>query len=272
MELARTTWLITGASAGIGAALARVAAREGASHLVLVARRGERLEALAAELTTGRVGLRVTVVPVDLATDEGRRALLERLTREGVEVDVLVNNAGVGAHGLFDEIPPERTRQMVELNVVALTELSAALVPGMVRRRRGGVVNVSSVVGLMPVPSMAVYAATKAYVTSLSDAMAAELHSGGVTVVCVHPGPTTTEFQGVADPQGRRRTKAPAPFFQSAEQVAEAAVAGLRRGRVRVNPGVNQVVSSLARLMPAPLARALGRRMARQERARGRPG
>lgn len=215
--------LITGASSGIGAAIARRLSANG-YRLVLVARRRERLEALAAELGEAKV------VAADLLADDAA----ERLLAEVPEVDVLVNNAGVGCFGAALEIPAADQAREVRLNCEALTRLTLAYAPGMVARGKGVVVNLASIAGFQPVPYFATYSATKAYVLSLSLALDEELRGLGVRVVAVCPGPVPTEFQGIAGSPDASHT----PRFarRTADEVAARCAAAIRRPRRVVVP------------------------------------
>ena len=187
------TALITGASSGIGLELAKLFARDG-YELVLVARRVERLEELGRELTQ-RHGVRCHTISVDLAQPDAAAEIVRRLEGAGPAVDVLVNNAGFGVLGPLATTEPETAGRMIRVNIEALTQLTRALLPGMLARRRGRILNVASTAGFAPGPLMAVYYATKAYVISFSEALAEELRGTGVTVTVLCPGPTRTEFQ-----------------------------------------------------------------------------
>jgi short-subunit dehydrogenase len=189
------TALVTGASAGIGRSFAEHLARRG-SDLVLVARDAGRLEELAARLRADH-GRAVEVLPADL-TDPEQRALVERRLAEpgdAAPVDLLVNNAGFGTNGWFHELPIDREEQEIDLNVVALVRLSHAAVGGMRARRRGAIVNLSSLGAYSPVPRTTTYAATKSFTLSFSHGLRAESRGSGVEVMCVCPGWTHTEFQ-----------------------------------------------------------------------------
>ena len=256
---ARPLALVTGASSGIGAALARELARHG-HDLVLTARRAPELEALAAEL--GDAGASVTVIATDLAVPGAARALAVGLASCNLDVDVLIDNAGFGDVGSFVNESADRIDAMVELNVAALTVLARAVLPGMVRRHRGRVMLVSSTAGFMPGPNMAVYCATKAYVLSLGEAIAHELCGTGVTVTTLCPGATHSGFAGAAG-------AASLPLYQSAlvprmssEQVARAGYRAMMRGkRVLITGPVNKLVAYSGRLFPRaivfPVARLL---------------
>lgn len=245
----RPVALVTGASSGIGAALARELARHG-HDLVLSARRRAPMEALAAELR-GR-GAGATVIAGDLAAPGGAAALVAALDAAGIAIDVLVNNAGLGAFGRFERVDPGRVGEMLQVNIVALTELTHALLPAMRARRRGQIVLVASTASFLPVPGMAVYAATKAYVRSLGEALAQELKGTGVTVNVLCPGTTATEFFAVAGgPPGWLQQRR----MMSAEAVARIACAGLRRReRVTVAGIVNRVLALAVTHVPHVLS------------------
>ena len=235
--------LLTGASAGIGAAMARELGRRGA-RVTLVARRHDALAAVADEVRA--LGGEATVQAADLAGAEGAAALLDRLDGP---VDVLINNAGYGIQGPFLDASLDDAVGQVELNVTALTALTRALLPGMAERHRGGVLNVASVAGFVPAPRFAVYAATKAYVLSLSEALHQEMRGAGVAVTCLCPGPVRTEF---ADRAGMDDA-----FFDgamSADAVAQAGLDGLAQNERTVVPGAQNVVQTVAaRFVPKSL-------------------
>jgi hypothetical protein len=226
-------------------------------ELFVVARRGDRLSELCSQLRE-RHGARVEAVALDLAAP----GALETLRAEtGDVVDLLVNNAGVGCSGPALEVPLERLRQVLELNVRALTELTLSYLPGMVARGRGEVLNVGSVVGFLPVPYMAVYAASKAYVLHFGEALDEELRGRGVRVRTLCPGATTTEFHEVAS-GGAAPTSSAAQsaVFMSAAAVAEAGV-GMLGGsaRVRTTGWLNKSIASLPRLLPRGVMTRLSR-------------
>lgn len=266
IDIKGCTALITGASSGIGREIARLLARE-AGALVLVARRADRLAELERELAAGHPALRVLVRSVDLLDRAAAGTTLDGLERDGVAVDVLINNAGFGMFGLFEESDWKRTEEMIELDVVSATFLLHRLVPGMVKRGFGAVLNVGSTAGMFPLPGLGVYAASKAYVNLLSDVLHAELAEKGVSVTALCPGPVPTEFQQVAGTTGRNPI--PEAFHVSAAQCAEEAVAGLKAGKARVIPGAGVRAGMLSvEVMPRPAVRAAARVMARRTRAR----
>lgn len=248
-----STVLITGASAGFGQEFARQLAPL-ASCLVLVARRADRLESLKAELV--RPGLIIQCHAVDLANEEQTEAFLVELAASGREITFLINNAGVGDHGLFEESTWARVKAMLDVNITALTRLTHALIPQLVRGGHGAILNVSSIASLLPLPKMAVYAASKAYVTSFTEAIRAELRGTGVTVTAVCPGPVDTEFFTIAERAGGEGAGAPEIFKVSAPQVVAEALAGVAAGRARIIPGwFVWAVMSLTALVPIMILR-----------------
>jgi len=247
--------LITGASAGIGREFARQLAGR-ARSLIFVARRQERLIELRDELQQQYPKLDVRIQKADLADPAQRRELIAWLDREKVDVDLLINNAGLGDTGAFATSDPGRNEEMTLVNVVALTSLTRHLLPPMIARRRGGILNVSSSAGFLPIPGDAVYAATKAYVTSFSEALRAELRGTGVSVCAVCPGPVRTEFQEIATRAGAHPRSGSKIFFVSAEQVVREALAALEADRPLVIPGiVMKIAMFLSRLFPMPIVR-----------------
>jgi short-subunit dehydrogenase len=243
--MAEDVALITGASSGIGEALARRIARDG-RHLAVVARRTDRLEKLAQELTAAH-GVAVHVIAQDLIQPGAIERLLGEVAHRGLTVDWLVNNAGFGTHGLFAELPVERELEEIRLNVAVLVELTGRLLPAMVARRRGAVVNIASVGAFTPSPYMATYAATKAFVLSFSEAIAVELRGTGVDVLCVCPGFTRTEFQSAAQVDV---SAIPSLAWMSAETVADQAVRAVGRRAVVVNGLMNSLLTGVVRVLP----------------------
>jgi uncharacterized protein len=244
------TVLVTGASSGIGAELARAFAR-GGSSLVLSARSVDKLEALAAELRQ-TPGAQVRVLAADLCAADGPRRLVQRLGEEGLEVDVLVNNAGYAGFGAFTETPWAEEAGMLQLNVVSLSELAKRLLPAMVARRRGGILNVASTAAFQPGPLMAVYYASKAYVLSFSEALSEELRGTGVRVTALCPGPTASGFQARAAMQASKLVKG--KRLMDAALVAQAGYEGFRRGAAVVIPGLqNRLLVQSVRWTPRRL-------------------
>jgi len=249
------TVLVTGASSGIGLELARCFAGDD-SRLILLARNVAALEALAGELRREHCG-DVVVLPADLARPETPQHIFEELQGRGIAPDVLVNNAGFGAHGSFAQLSLPRQLEMLQVNITALTHLTGLFLPGMLQRRRGGVLNVGSVAGFLPGPGMAVYYATKAYVLSFSEALAAELAGTGLTVTALCPGPTESNFGKVA--RGEKTRRRPISKM-SAEAVARYGHRAFRRGKVvAVSGGRNQFLVSLIRFTPRGPVRQLSK-------------
>lgn len=250
--------LVTGASSGIGAALARRIARDNRA-LVLVARRAERLERLAADLR-GQHGVEVHVVARDLLQPGAGVALAEELARRELAVHWLVNNAGFGTVGRFHELPVARELDEIRLNVAVPVELAGAFLPAMVRRGRGAVVNVASVAAFGPMAGNATYAATKAFLLSWSESLAAELRGTGVSVTCVCPGFTRTEFQETAHVDV---SIVPSFAWMTADQVADQAVAAVGRRTVVVNGTMNGLMAAAMRVVPRSFVARLGGAMLR---------
>lgn len=234
------TALITGASSGLGEEFALQLAPY-AGTLILVARRQERLEALRNELLSVHSKLNVLTYVADLSREEERTALAEWLPSQNLQVDFLVNNAGLGDRGAFSASDWERVRSMIDVNISALTHLTHLLIPSMLQSGRAAVLNVSSVASLFPMPNMAVYGATKAYVTSLSEALSMELRPKGITVTALCPGPVPTEFFDVArrsDEDDRSAHYETMPYFVvTAQEAVRTGLEAVARDRVRVIPG-----------------------------------
>ena len=233
--------LITGASAGLGVKFARQLAARG-SRLVLVARRKERLQALAEELGNARA------VALDLTQAGAAGQVMNDLASHGEHVDLLINNAGFGFTGPVAEIASEKQRDMVTLNCTLLTELAQAVLPGMIERGRGGILNVASTAAFQAAPRFAVYAATKAYVLSFTEALHEEVRGQGVHVSCLCPGPTATEF---FDAAGMKPDGAFKSLMMQADEVVRIGLAGLDRNEAVVVAGaMNKVGAVGAQLLP----------------------
>jgi short-subunit dehydrogenase len=255
MNLDHCSALITGASAGIGREFARRLAGR-ARLLILVARREQELGELRDELRRRYPNLTVHIRKTDLADLVQLKELMARLDDERIDVDLLINNAGLGDYGPFATSDPIRDEQIMLVNMVALTSLTRHLLPPMIARKRGGILNVSSSAGFLPIPGLAIYAATKAYVTSLSEALRAELRGTGVSVCALCPGPVHTEFQEVAKRPDGERQNGPEFVHVSVEQVVRDALTGLEADRPLVIPGLPmKVVMFLARITPMPILR-----------------
>lgn len=231
------TALITGASAGLGTEFARQLAPY-ARTLVLVARRNERLELLKAELTELFPNLQVFPYAADLSDETARGDFLRWLADQPIEIDFLINNAGLGDRGEFATSEWAKVSRILEVNITALTHLTHALVPGMVTRGRAAILNVSSVAGFFPLPNFAVYSATKAYVTSFTEALRMELRPRGISITTLCPGPVPTEFFDVASRGG-----GDAPHYESMsalaatpQEVVSEALRAVARDRARVIP------------------------------------
>lgn len=236
------TALITGASAGLGVEFARQLAPY-AGTLVLVARRNDRLEQLRLDLGELFPTLKVFVYVADLSDESQRNALVSWLAEQQIEVNFLINNAGLGDHGPFAESNWDRVRSMLNTNITALTHLTHALVPRMLSGGRSAILNVSSVAGFFPLPDFSVYSATKAFVTSFSESLAMELKPHGISVTALCPGPVPTEFFSVASRENaEKRTPhhESMPLFSTSP--AEVVYTGLRA-----------VASERARVIPNPL-------------------
>ena len=266
MSRLRPITVITGASAGIGVALAHVFARHG-HELALVARREDRLQELADEIAaTG--AQRPIVIVCDLSTPNAAQQIGDALASQWAEPQFVVNNAGFGLVGLATARDRDEQLQMIDLNVRALTELSIAFVDSLARNR-GGLLNVGSIAGFLPGPGMAVYYATKAYVLSFTEALHSELTPRGIKVAVLCPGPVPTEFAaraGVSD-----RSMAPSLLTKSADYVAEAGYRGLMSGRRTIVPGfINNLVTVLVRLVPRRLLlKVVDSRQTRRRSAQG---
>jgi uncharacterized protein len=252
--------LITGASSGIGLELARILAHHG-HDVVLVARQEGKLRALAAELTGH--GVRAEAVAADLAVPGAAAALVARVRSLGIDVDVLVNNAGFGHYGRFAETSLDTELSMIQLNIVALTELTKRLLPEMIARRSGRIMNVASTAAFFPGPLMAVYYATKAYVLSFSEAIANELEDSGVTVTALCPGPTASGFQAAASLEESKLVAG--RKLPTARDVAQEGYDALMSGKPLVVTGLSNKLTVLApRFMPRRAMAAVVR--AAQER------
>jgi len=255
-DLANCCALITGASAGIGREFARQLAGR-AGSLVLVARRLDRLEALRDELTKKNPNLNVHCRAVDLSRPNEVDELCAWLAREQIAVDFLINNAGLGDRGSFATAEPQRVREMLAVNIVALTTLTHALLPAMIQNKRGAILNVSSTAGFLPIRNLAVYAATKAYVTSFSDGIRGEVRKAGITVTALCPGPVATEFSEVAQ-RGSGKEQRPSPSLAHipVEEVVRAGLEAIERDKPIVVPGlVMKIAMLLVRLTPMAILR-----------------
>lgn len=251
------TALVTGASAGIGLELAGVLAEEG-FDLALVARRGEELSRIAKRLERSH-DVRATTYAIDLLGEGAAADLQGQLERDGIDVDLLVNNAGVIEVGAFHELPREALLRLVGLNAVVLTELSHRFLGPMVARGNGRILNVASLASFQPVPSLALYAATKAFVLSLTESLSEELKGKGVTVTALCPGLTKTHMVDQAKEASPLARLTPDFLISDSTEVAREGVDACLAGQVIVVPGAsNQLQASLVRLYPRWLVRTIG--------------
>ena len=243
----RPVTLITGASAGLGAEFARQCARRG-EELVLVARRRGLLEDLAAQVGHAHV------IAADLSAPAAPRRLLDAVEERGLVVSTLINNAGFGLIGRFADLPLDRQRQMLDLNVAALAELTHLVLPAMKARRSGSILNLASTAAFQPGPGFAVYFASKAFVLSFTEALHQELKGTGIKVSALCPGPTATEFGAVAGFRSNRFDH----FSASASSVVGAGLRGLDRNRAVVIPGLsNKIGAQSSRLLPRAAMRRI---------------
>ena len=253
--MAAQTVLITGASGGIGYELAKLFARDH-HNLILVARSRDKLAQVATELQAH--GVTIKTLAVDLATPQAPKFLFDQLQREGISVDILINNAGFGALGEFAQMPEEQILGQIQLNVAALTELTRLFLPPMIARRTGRIMNVASTAGFQPGPLMAVYYATKAYVISFSEAVGNELKHTGVTVTCFCPGATHTGF---AKRAGNDKSRVFQTFgAMGAAKVALHGYRAVMEGRTLAISGFhNWLVAESTRFAPRKMVTAISR-------------
>jgi len=250
--------MITGASAGIGCEFARQLAPV-ATKMILVARRSDRLEALESELKAINPDLELFGRPLDLRDRVKLKGFCDWLNESALSIDLLINNAGIGDHGPFVESDWERVGSMLEVNVNALTYLAYRILPAMRKAGKGAILNVGSAAGLLPLPNSAVYAATKAYVISFSEAIRAELRSSNISVTALCPGPVETEFLSRAT-RGTAPQKHTAPecFIVSAQEVVRQALEAIAHDRARVIPGVTvNLAMSVIAFLPMFIKRLL---------------
>lgn len=261
------TWtraLVTGASTGIGEAFAHALAARG-THVVLVARSADKLASLASRLADEH-GIGAETMPLDLTDPTGLTEVEERLRSEQDHVDLLINNAGLGTGGRFDTLDLERELDEIRLNVLALTRLSHAALVAMSGRGHGGILNVSSNASWQPVPYMATYGGTKAFVSSFTQALHEEARGSGVHVTVVEPGFTRTRFQEVAGVE-RHTSRLPDVVRMDPSEVASIALEGVRRNRARVIPGwANKVSGGLSSVSPSVVGRKVAGRLFEGER------
>jgi len=251
------TALVTGASSGLGVDFSRELASRGAA-VVLVARRADKLESLRGELAS-RHGVRVEVVPMDLAPADAPQRLHDDIRQRGLAVDILVNNAGFGLYGKFLDVPWERERSMIELDILTLTGMTRLFTPDMVSRGFGRVLQVSSIGAFQPSPTYAAYSAAKSYVLSFGEALAYELRGTGVSCTVICPGVTATEFLAVA---GQGATAFQRSTMMKSADVARIGVEAMLAGKSSVVPGaVNALLAWSTRLISRRAATALAHRV-----------
>lgn len=253
----RRTALITGASSGIGRALAEVFAEHG-FDLVVVARRQSELDNLAGALRAAH-GIEVTVIASDLILPQAPQNVLQTVQQQGIEIEVLVNNAGINFHGDFKDIPLENHLELLQLNIVALTVLTHFYVQPMVKRGHGRILNVASLGAFQPVPTLAVYAAAKAYVLSFTEALAVELRGTGVTTTALCPGFTDTAMVKIASATTGKPTPVPSFLIDKAERVAREGYQACMQGEAVCISGLtNQFAALLMQYQPRWLGRWVG--------------
>ncbi len=264
-EWKNKTALITGASYGIGESFARRLAADGAT-LVITARSRERLDALAAELRD-RHRVSVTVIEADLAQPEAAQQIFRATEAAGLQVDLLVNNAGFGLVGDFARQPREKLTEMIQVNVTALVELAHLYLQPMLRRRSGAIINLASTASFQGVPYFAVYAATKSFILIFSESLWAECSGSGVRVLALCPGPTATHFQNVAGTSHRRLPEK----MQTADEVVEIGLKALAQGRSHVVSGLNnKLMVEAERFVPRKVVTRMAERLFRQFSEQGR--
>lgn len=256
------TALITGASSGIGSTFALTLAERG-HDLILVARSRDKLDALAARIAT-ETGRTVAVITADLGQPHSGSALAQKVASLKLDVDLLVNNAGFGSAGAFAKQDATRDAEMIALNCTAVVDLAHAFLPAMIQRGSGGILNVASVAGFQPMPYMAIYGATKAFVLSFTEGLWAELRGTGVNATALCPGPVDTPFfEATGTPQLRKTV--PKGLMMQPRPVVEAALAALEAGQPVCVPGApNKALAQLPRLLPrrfmaSMTARIMGR-------------
>lgn len=255
------TALITGASSGIGYELTKLFANDG-YNLVLVARNKQMLVQLADELKE-KFGVLVKVIAKDLSLATSAEEIFTELQQESINIDVLVNNAGYGAYGLFSEIDLVTELGMIHTNVVSLTHLTRLFLNEMLKRRRGKILNMASTAAFQPGPLMAIYFASKSFILSLSEAIANELRGTGVTVTVLCPGPTETGFQKRANLEGSNLFKG--KKVMNARTVAEIGYRGLMKGKVLVIPGLrNRILALSVRFAPRSMVAKIARSMVKK--------
>lgn len=246
-----TTALITGASSGIGEEFAQqLAAKQ--TNLILVARSQDKLEELASKLQH-QYSINAEVIVQDLTIPAAGKTVFDLVQQKGLTVDLLINNAGFGDYGEFSDRDLTRQLSMIQLNITVLTELTGLFLPAMKQRGQGGIMNISSIAGFQPLPYMSVYAATKAFVLSLSEALWAENKDTGVRILAVCPGPTESDFFKVADfPDSLAESQSKTMSMTPAKDVVTEALKALYKGQSSIVTGgfANQLIVNIPRFVP----------------------
>ena len=251
------TALITGATSGIGLELAQLFAGDG-HDLVIVARRKELLNKIADQIKTD-FGVKVTVIPKDLTEKDSPQEIFDQLSDSGIEIGIVVNNAGFGAVGEFSDLDHQRQIDMLNLNINSLVSLTRLFLPDMIERNHGGILNVGSLAGFQPGPYAAVYYATKAFVLSFTESLAEELKGKNIKISCLAPGPTNTEFGEVS---GLDKSFLFKFGTMGAKEVARQGYMGFKSGKTIVIPGfTNRLLPFLVRISPRTLVRKITARL-----------
>ncbi|ACD82143.1 SDR family NAD(P)-dependent oxidoreductase [Candidatus Methylacidiphilum infernorum] len=246
------TALVTGASSGLGSEFARQLSLE-VSQLLITSRRADRLQALSKEIQAKSPQIKVFWFPADLSCQKGREILCDWLTAERLEIDILINNAGCGDYGLFEESRFDRIRSLLELNVISLTYLTRFVLPQMIRKKRGIIINIGSIVGRKPLPTCAAYSGSKSYVHAFSEALRLEIEGSGVTLTVIAPGPLHTEFFYSASRNDSEEKPFVPPFmWVSLEKVVNESLAAAKAGKAFYVPGFyTRIASFLHYLTPS---------------------
>lgn len=247
------TALITGASSGIGLEIARVLAADGI-NIILTARRKDRLIALKNELLE-KYKIKIDIFTADLSHSGSAEKLFNQIQKSNIKVDMLVNNAGFGIYGDFSGMDMSRIYQMLQLNIISLTELTHFFLPGMIERKDGYIMQISSIGAFQPAPYFAVYAATKAYVLSFGEALDHELKNSGISVTTIYPGATSTEFAEIAN---HKQPKLAAMTSMSPKEVAEKSVQAMMKRKRGLTTGfINQVNAGMVKMLPRKISTSL---------------
>jgi short-subunit dehydrogenase len=253
-----TTALITGASTGIGYELALILAKN-KINLVLVARSKEKLLNLQTKLAA-EIGIKVSVLDLDLSTESSAQQVIDFCQQQKIKVDYLINNAGFGDYGFFHESDWKKQAEMLQLNIVTLTQLTHLFLPNMIKNKSGKILNVASIAAFLPGPLMSVYYATKAYVLHFSEALANELKDDGITVTTLCPGPTESGFQALAAMEESKLVKG--KKMATSNEVAEYGFQAMMKGeQVAIHGFMNKLMVNSIRITPRSLALKIVRQM-----------